>query len=74
MKIKKNEKAITIIALIISMMILLIIAGVATSKLSDMRGIVNQSKDASKLISSAVSDDVVEKNETNSDAISYVLK
>ena len=71
---KKQERGITIIALIITIMVLFILAGVATSKMSEMRGIVKQSKNTAKFVTSAESKENIEKSETNSEAISYIMK
>ena len=43
----KNQKGITLIALVITIIVLLILAGVAIAMLSGENGILNRSKDAS---------------------------
>ncbi len=47
-RIKKREKGITLIALVITIIVLLILAGVSISMLTDENGILNRATDASK--------------------------
>ena len=45
-KLKSNQKGITLIALVITIIVLLILAGVAISMLSGENGILNQAASA----------------------------
>lgn len=77
MKVQNNmikERGITIIALIITIMVLFILAGVATSKMSEMEGLIDKSKDTVEFIESANCSENNKKEQMNSAAISYIIK
>lgn len=70
----KSEKGITLVALGITIIVLLILAGVTTSNMDEMNSVVEQAQDTKDFVESM---DVIESQEkvlTNSDALNYIMK
>lgn len=70
----KSEKGITLVALGITIIVLLILAGVTTSNMDEMNSVVEQAQDTKDFVESM---DVIESQEkvlTNSDALNYIIK
>lgn len=72
--IKLNEKGITLVALGVMLIILLILAGVATSKMDEMGGVVNQAQETKSFVESKNDINQSYERNFNSDAISYIMK
>lgn len=73
-KTKSSEKGITLIALGIMIILLLIMAGVATSNMDESNGIITNAENIKDYVESKNSINKSEESKTNSDAISYIIK
>ena len=73
-KTKSSEKGITLIALGIMIILLLIMAGVATSNMDESNGIITNAENIKDYVESKNSINKSEESITNSDAISYIIK
>ena len=73
-KYKKNEKGITLVALGITVLVLLILVKVTTSRMDEMNSVVKQAQDTKEFVELKGSIENQEENSVNDDAISYLLK
>ena len=73
-RVKLNEKGITLVALGVMLVILLILAGVATSNMDEMNGVVSQTEDTKNFVESKNETNQSEERILNSEAISYIIK
>lgn len=72
--LKRNENGITLVALGVMLVILLILAGVATSNMDEMNGVVSQTEDTKNFVESKNETNQSEERILNSEAISYIIK
>ena len=72
--LKRNEKGITLVALGVMLIILLILAGVATSNMDKMNDVVSQAEDIKKFVESKNEVNQSEERILNNEAISYIIK
>ena len=72
--LKRNENGITLVALGVMLVILLILAGVATSNMDEMNGVVSQTEDKKNFVESKNETNQSEERILNSEAISYIIK
>ena len=72
--LKRNENGITLVALGVMLVILLILAGVATSNMDEMNGIVSQAEDTKKYVELKNEVNQSEERNINSEAISFIIK
>ena len=61
----KQEKGITLIALVVTIVVLLILAGVSINAIFSENGIINKAKDAQNKMDQATQNDLDEINELN---------
>ena len=72
--LKRNEKGITLVALGVMLIILLILAGVATSNMDKMNDVVSQAEEIKKFVESKNEVKQSEERILNNEAISYIIK
>ena len=62
---KRAEKGITLIALVVTIVVLLILAGVSLNAIFSENGIINRAKDAQNKMNGATQNDLESINELN---------
>ena len=63
MKIVKEKRGITLIALAVTIIVILILAGVTIDAVFSKNGIINKSKEAANAMNNAVANDQAELND-----------
>ena len=72
-RVKSNEKGVTILALGVMIIILLILAGAATSQMDEMDGVITQAQETKELVESQDKINQSEEKDLNNKAISYIM-